>query len=277
VNNSLSSLKPWLLLALASALAIATLNAQAQKPLTNDDVIKLAQAGFGDEVIQKAIQAHAPAFDISPEALSALKKAGVSEKMIAAILDRQSQAPVTPPPPAPVSTPATPTPTPPPAGATPPIAAVKEISPTLPDVPSGAGVFYKADGKWVQMPMAPQAETKGIGMKSLIAHSTVMLTMPKATMFYPGKNSTVQLSGRPIFGANNLGALGIERNARVVRLKIKKDSRELEGRGKSLDISVERISEHLFTVAITEDLKPGEYLLHFGQGSAAYDFGIARK
>src|SRR5712692_6159544 len=82
------------------------LSAQTQKPLTNDDIIKLAQAGFGDEVIQKSIQAHTPAFDISPEGLAVLKKAGVSEKTIAAIIDRQSQAVTVPPQPTqPASTP----------------------------------------------------------------------------------------------------------------------------------------------------------------------------
>src|SRR5437899_11063863 len=102
---------PMIRLLLHGCAAVAFLfglQAQAQKPFTNDEVIKLAQAGFGDEVIQKAIQAHAPAFDISPEGLSALKKAGVSEKMIAAILDRQSQAvTTTPQPPQSGSTPAT--------------------------------------------------------------------------------------------------------------------------------------------------------------------------
>src|SRR6266478_1333319 len=87
----------WLLHGCVALTFLYGLTAQVQKPLTNDDVIKLAQMGFGDEVIQKAIQAHAPAFDISPEGLSALKKAGVSEKMIAAILDRQSQAVTTTP------------------------------------------------------------------------------------------------------------------------------------------------------------------------------------
>ena len=63
--------------------------ALAEKPLTNDDVIKLAGVGIGDEaVIAKIRQAAAVDFKLETDDLVKLKAAGVSGKVIAAMLDR---------------------------------------------------------------------------------------------------------------------------------------------------------------------------------------------
>jgi hypothetical protein len=70
--------------------AITSLNfypAEAQvrpagKPLTNDDIISLAKAGLSDAVIVLAIQKSPTQFDLGPEALINLKKAGVSNTVI---------------------------------------------------------------------------------------------------------------------------------------------------------------------------------------------------
>jgi hypothetical protein len=57
-----------------------------RKPFTNDDVLKLVQAGFGEEVTLEAIRKNECRFDTSAEGLLKLKDAGVSEKIILAIL-----------------------------------------------------------------------------------------------------------------------------------------------------------------------------------------------
>jgi hypothetical protein len=54
--------------------------------VTNADVMALHQAGFGDEVILAKIAATPAAFTIDSTELVVLKKAGVSEKVIAAML-----------------------------------------------------------------------------------------------------------------------------------------------------------------------------------------------
>jgi Ca-activated chloride channel family protein len=56
------------------------------KPFTNDDVLKLVKAGFGQETILEAIRTNVCLFDTSAEALLALKNAGVGEKIIVAML-----------------------------------------------------------------------------------------------------------------------------------------------------------------------------------------------
>ena len=55
------------------------------KVLSNGDIISLARAGLSDEVIISVIQRSEQNFDLTPEALIALKKSGVSNKVIEAM------------------------------------------------------------------------------------------------------------------------------------------------------------------------------------------------
>ena len=71
-----------LLLLLAS---VAT-TARAQQPLTNQDVIQLVKGGLPESVILNAIANQPTQFDISAQALIALKTAGVSDKIIQQML-----------------------------------------------------------------------------------------------------------------------------------------------------------------------------------------------
>lgn len=51
-----------------------------QKPLTNADVINMVKGGLAESVVISAIQVNPPNYDVSPAALLALKKAGVTAK-----------------------------------------------------------------------------------------------------------------------------------------------------------------------------------------------------
>lgn len=84
-----------------SALAIAVLlslpgtsNPQAQSrqgegPLTNAAVVKLVKAGFKEKTVISIIFARVPNFDLATDRMIELKKNGVSEKIIMAMLSRQ--------------------------------------------------------------------------------------------------------------------------------------------------------------------------------------------
>jgi hypothetical protein len=76
------------LLALLTGLAVgqATDN---NTPLTNAAVIKLVRAGFKEKTIISIVWARPPAFDLSPDRMIELKRGGVSEKIILAMLSRQ--------------------------------------------------------------------------------------------------------------------------------------------------------------------------------------------
>jgi len=79
-----------------AALAFCLLFAQlamgqaAPNAITNSDVISMTKAGIGEQTIILAIQRGPVKFDTSPEALIALKAAGVSDNVLNAILAEKS-------------------------------------------------------------------------------------------------------------------------------------------------------------------------------------------
>ena len=68
--------------------ALAQTN-QTQKTLNNAAVVKLTKAGFKEKTILSIIYSRIPNFDLSPDRMIELKKNGVSEKVIVAMLARQ--------------------------------------------------------------------------------------------------------------------------------------------------------------------------------------------
>ncbi len=58
----------------------------AQQPLKNDSVVKLAKAGLADDTIVATINASPGAYDTSADGLVALKTAGISDKVISAMV-----------------------------------------------------------------------------------------------------------------------------------------------------------------------------------------------
>lgn len=97
-----------------SVLAVLFLSAcsflAAQQAMNNDAVIKLVKAGLSDDLIVSTINASPAAYDTSADGIIALKAAGVSDKVVAAIVSKAASpaAPAVappPPPPAPAASP----------------------------------------------------------------------------------------------------------------------------------------------------------------------------
>jgi hypothetical protein len=65
--------------------------AYAQQPLSNDSVIKMVKAGLDDNTIATMIQSQPGQYDLSADALVALKKDGVSDKLLAAMAAKNAQ------------------------------------------------------------------------------------------------------------------------------------------------------------------------------------------
>jgi hypothetical protein len=82
-------LLPVSLVLIFSPLALAQTNQAQQKALNNAAVVKLAKAGFKEKTIIQIINTRAPNFDLSPDRMIELKKNGVTEKVIVAMLARQ--------------------------------------------------------------------------------------------------------------------------------------------------------------------------------------------
>lgn len=89
---------PLALLFLA-AVAHGQTGRRTEKPLTNQTVIQMTKIHYAEEDILSAIKSHAGDYDTSPDGLSSLKAAGVSDKILAAIIEKtKSSAATTPPP-----------------------------------------------------------------------------------------------------------------------------------------------------------------------------------
>ncbi|HEV3468470.1 MAG TPA: hypothetical protein VG148_04060 [Pyrinomonadaceae bacterium] len=61
----------------------------SEAPLTNASVVKLVRAGFREKTVIAIIRARPARFDLAPERLIELKKGGVSERIILAMLARE--------------------------------------------------------------------------------------------------------------------------------------------------------------------------------------------
>src|ERR1041384_5586798 len=76
-------------LALTLSTSLMAQRSQKEAALTNANVVKLAKAGFKEKTIISIIYARVPAFDLSPDRMIELKRSGVTEKVIVAMLARQ--------------------------------------------------------------------------------------------------------------------------------------------------------------------------------------------
>jgi hypothetical protein len=72
-------------------LAVIALTAQQKNPLTNNDVIKMVKAGMAESTIAAAIAANDTQFDLSSTGLQSLSQAGVTSKVIRAMLAAESK------------------------------------------------------------------------------------------------------------------------------------------------------------------------------------------
>src|ERR1700678_2281088 len=91
---------------LALSLFVASDILLSQQALSNDAVVKLEKAGLSDDLIVTTINASPGTYDTSPDGLIALKAAGVSDKVVAAVVAKAAPAPpATPKPDAPADSP----------------------------------------------------------------------------------------------------------------------------------------------------------------------------
>jgi hypothetical protein len=77
-----------LLLLAGSAFGVQTQSKQ-EGPMTNAEVIKLVKAGFKEKTVVLIIASRIPNFDLTSDRMIQLKRAGVSENIIVAMLARQ--------------------------------------------------------------------------------------------------------------------------------------------------------------------------------------------
>ncbi|MBZ5618282.1 MAG: hypothetical protein LAQ69_06025 [Acidobacteriia bacterium] len=103
-----------------------------QAALTNDAVTKMLKAGLGEDIIISTINSQPGNFATGPDDLIALKGAGVSDKIIAAMMAKKSSGKAAPPP---VAAPAAPA-----------------SSGTGPGLVNEVGVYYLKADTWADLP-----------------------------------------------------------------------------------------------------------------------------
>ncbi len=74
----------WLILAGAIA--------WAQTSLTNDSIIKMVKAGLGEDIIVSTVKSQPAKYSTTPDDLIALKGAGVSDKIVGAMIERMASS-----------------------------------------------------------------------------------------------------------------------------------------------------------------------------------------
>jgi len=88
ITCSVSLVLTLSLIALAQTAATQN-DSQSQTVLTNAAVVKLVKAGFKEKTVISIIGTRIPNFDLTPDRMIELKRNGVSEKVIMAMLSRQ--------------------------------------------------------------------------------------------------------------------------------------------------------------------------------------------
>ena len=76
-------------LMIGCALGVTAQTKQTEGPLTNAEIIKLVKAGFKEKTVVLIIASRPANFDLSSDRMIQLKRAGVSENIIVAMLARQ--------------------------------------------------------------------------------------------------------------------------------------------------------------------------------------------
>jgi hypothetical protein len=283
----------------------------AQQVMNNGSVIKLVKAGLSEDLIITTINGAAGNYDISADGIIALKSAGASDKVIAAIVAKAST-------PTPVTRSPIPVALPPMPVASSPVSQPALASPAAPDPndpmsPHDPGVYLMtngADGR-PQLVFIDRAGAASIRTAN-VAGAAFSYGIAKAKMKaeIPGPHAPIRArESRPVFyfyfpSAASVGGLGgndiitSPTQFSIVHLEDKKDHREtavakvglysahsgVDEKRETLFTS-ERLRNGIYKVTPNIDLVDGEYAFIATSGTGKtltnetvviYDFGIDR-
>jgi hypothetical protein len=237
----------------------------AQQTLNNDSVIKLVKGGLSDDLIVSAIQAKAGTYDTSTDGLIALKAAGVSDKVVAAMMAKDAAPPpslptATTPPPPPAPEP------PPPVVPAPPPPSPAAVAPALPPGIDLVGVYLKnKNGAWAPIP--PEIVTEksagfAVGdnkfgsVKGHVLGAKAHLSAP-----LPITLAVYVPEGRAIadYRLMRLLARSGEREFRISSSLTSKESNDNEIDKDSVVFSSEKIAPRVYQITLSSSIGKGEY------------------
>jgi hypothetical protein len=214
------------------------------KQLDNEAIVKMTKAELSDDIILQTVRSQPGNYSVGPDDLVALKNAGVSQSVIAAMLARNSgmQQRVTP---APV-----------------------EITPISVNTDDPGVYFKNKQGQWEMVGPELVRYRDGGALKSLVTNNIVkkdengVVSGPKSKLgIAPGTEMLIL--------APNLQTDAVEYV--ILRFRSKGDRREFRVKTgnvfhsetgterDALDIPVHRVSSRLFGFTVPHDLTKGEY------------------
>lgn len=273
----------------------------AAKPTANDDLIKLAKAGMSEDILLATVadaKSKNLKYDTSADALVALKDAGISQKVIAAILGIGA--------PASTSAPATQAAAPaPPAvqgnSAAPAATASSAVTPegsVPPMVASEAGLYYSSDQGIVRIEAKTPYQTRtGSTMASRL---TLGIKPARLNAMLMGLRSDLQVSASPKFYMHLGQIMGQSESIGeyyLVKFTVKESGgrREIEIGSANFtkfqagfpekdlfQMDAKRLDRDIYLLTPKSALSGGEYgILQLPQGSAPapvpkkiFDFGV---
>jgi hypothetical protein len=266
--------------------------AWGEEVLTNDTIIQMVRGGLPESVVVAKIRSTQTRFDLRAEALLALKKAGVPDKVMEAMVAPVAQTTSRPsiPPSSPPSSPAAPAqPAAPPSAQLPPGAVV--VSPSVLGALQGRGtgdpspVYHLVGQRQIELtPVGAEVQT----------NSNVFSGARKQELVLPGRTAGYRITERqPMFLSPSSPS-----DMPLVRLDPGSDDRNLKFGSFSnnpfvgttsrqgvratdrVDVEAERDASGFYRVRPRKPLEPGEYgfIRTFGMRGATsgsvYDFGV---
>ncbi|MGA2276965.1 MAG: hypothetical protein ABSG00_05115 [Terracidiphilus sp.] len=273
----------------------------AQQALNNDSVIKMVKAGLSDDLIVTTINGSTGTFDTSADGIIALKTAGVSDRVVSAIVTKVAAAAQPAPPPVPPLAP---------MAAAPAQAASDPDDPASPHDP---GVYMLAAGPDGKMKMLfidragagreKTANVMGAAFSYGIAKAKIKAEIPGAHapirtkearpifyMFFPSSSVLGGFGGNDVITSpSQFSLLSVEekkdhRETAVAKMGFGSASAGTDDKRMVL-FTTDRIRNGVYKITPNADLVSGEYafIASSGMGGPAtthtvviYDFGIDR-
>jgi hypothetical protein len=255
----------------------------AQQQLNNDAVIKLAKAGLTDDLIVSTINSQAGTYDTSTDGIIALKTAGVSDKVVAAVVAKASA-------PAPV------------AAVLAAAAAPAEADPNDPTSPHEPGLYLmlnSPDGKHNMVLLERTASTnervamgffsRPIKAKIPGLRAPLRTSEPKPIiyMYFPAGSGFSHTGSPSQFALLILDSKKDHRETEIGRLKPVGNNALVAVMGfdqsKIVKTTPEKVGPNTFKVTPDADLPPGEYSfiaaaeLSESEPATIFDFGVDAK
>lgn len=231
---------------LGAAMALGTAApVRAQEALTNESIIKLVQAGLGEELIVGMVNGQPGRYRIDADSVIALKSAKVGDKIIAAMVAK--------------------------AGSSETAATAPAASAAAPAAPGDEfkeiGVYYKKQGKWVELlPEVVNWKTGGT-IKSI---ASVGVVKKDVNGHLPGVHSRNAVTTPLEFVISMPEGVAIT-EYQLIRLRANKDYREFrtvtggvfnQKSGAMRDMVAfdsKKLASRLYTVVLPDNIGAGDY------------------